>query len=205
MKLITTIILAICFLTISCDSDNPTTDTPQEIGEALQDMIPPKGDVTDPNVPIIAPPTNDDLKVDKVEQAKNLMQQIDKEVGNYEETTSEKYVKQHYACDIKSYQQKDYQKKIVTCFDGGMEYHTAIIYYQAAQPQVVIITLEEYNASPANKEEFEESKTNVTIREIYLEEGDWDNILQVRDENDKVAILTPKVKYHWDITKIALQ
>lgn len=131
-----------------------------------------------------------------------LMQKIDAETAAFTPSESDAIIQDIHACNVKDYKGI---KKYVFCFAGGMKAQEAVFYYEEGKAIAARYTLEEYNASPANIEEYDEAKTIKKEVVLYFKGGDLRNFDKVLDENKQAIILDVQQSKEWEILIAAIQ
>lgn len=164
----------------SCTSS--TTNVKPPVSEETQDTIPKT--------------TVAELNVDQ------LMQEIDAETADFTPSESDVTIQDINACNVKDYKGV---KKYVFCFAGGMKAQEGVFYYANGKPIAARYTLEQYNASPANLAEHDESKTIKTKVILYFKEGDLRKFDKILDDNKQAITLDERQREEWEILIAAIQ
>ena len=131
-----------------------------------------------------------------------LMAKIDAETAEFTPGESDVVIQDIHACNVKDYKGI---KKYVFCFDGGMNVKEGTFYYAEGKAIAARYALKRYNASPANIEEYDETKTFVKEVVLYFKEGDLRNFDKVLDANNQAVILDAQQSKKWEILIAALQ
>jgi len=131
-----------------------------------------------------------------------LIQQIDAETAAFTPSESDVIIQDIHACNVKDYKGI---KKYVFCFAGGMNAQEAVFYYSEGKAIAARYTLEAYNASPANIEEYDEAKTMKKEVVLYFKEGDLKSFDKVLDLNNQAVILDEAQSKEWEILIASIQ
>lgn len=157
------------------------------------DVKPPVADVSQ-DTPQQTEPA--ELNVDQ------FMQEIDAETAELTPSESDVIIQDINACNVKDYKGI---KKYVFCFAGGMKAQEGVFYYSGGKPIAARYTLEQYNASPANLAEYDETKTVKIAVVLYFKDGDLRNFDKILDANKQPVTLDERETEEWEILIAALQ
>ena len=103
-------------------------------------------------------------------------------------------------CHIEKYTSLDGEmiKVETNCYDGSLHLCRVERYYKNRKAYIAKIYFEEYNASPFDKENFDESKTIFTQRLVFFKDGDLNTIDKILDENNVVATIEGDIESGWE-------
>ncbi len=103
-------------------------------------------------------------------------------------------IEEGYACDVKDFGQKKY----IFCFAGGLKSNEVQAYYDKdGVIQSAIFSTAYYNASPANLEEYDESKTTLKQVTLYFKEGSFYNYDKILDLKNNATEMTDEQIKDW--------
>ena len=136
------------------------------------------------------------VEVSNNEEGEIFIKAVEAKIANITPKESELIIKDIYACTVKDF---DGIKKSISCFDGGLKAQECAVYYSEGKAIVGVVNIAYFNASPANPEAFDESKTYKNEIKLYFKDGDLNSIEKVLDLQDNPITMKPSLKPYWDI------
>ena len=133
--------------------------------------------------------------VAKTESIEDFIKEIEENLVNLE-----KEEQKEGECNIEKYTTLDGQTvKVKTgCYDGSFHSCRTECYYKNAKAYVAKVHHVKYNASPMDKENFDESKNIITQRLVFFKDGDLSTIDKMLDENNEPARIEGNLEMGWE-------